>query len=95
MALKEYDLLELGVGYVYLCKLYQSNRWAEEVPCPTNKGVSYTNLVFGLVMTLKYIIIISIIMILNIVDVSFMHIIIMALTRYQQTLFSVVVCEGG
>jgi hypothetical protein len=23
------------------------------VPCPTNKGVSYTNLVFGLVVTLK------------------------------------------
>jgi hypothetical protein len=24
----------------------QSNCWAEGVPCPTNKGVSYTNLVW-------------------------------------------------
>jgi hypothetical protein len=35
-----------GVGYVYLRRLYQSNRWAKGVPCPTNKGVSYTNLVW-------------------------------------------------
>ena len=26
---------------------------AEGVPCPTNKGVSYTKLVFGLAVTLK------------------------------------------
>ena len=34
-----------GVGYVDLRRLYQSNRWAE--------GVSYTNLVSGLAVTLK------------------------------------------
>jgi hypothetical protein len=46
--------IQRGVGYVYLHRLYQSNRWAKEgVPCPTNKGVSYTNLVSGLVVTLK------------------------------------------
>jgi hypothetical protein len=38
--------IQRGVGYVYLCRLYQSNCWAEGVPYPTNKGVSYTNLVW-------------------------------------------------
>jgi hypothetical protein len=37
--------IQRGVGYVYLRRLYQSNRWAEEV--------SYTNLVSGLAVTLK------------------------------------------
>jgi hypothetical protein len=37
--------IQRGVGYVYLHRLYQSNRWA--------KGVSYTNLVSGLAVTLK------------------------------------------
>jgi hypothetical protein len=35
-----------GVGYVYLRRLYKSNHWAEGIPCPTNNGVSYTNLVW-------------------------------------------------
>jgi hypothetical protein len=45
--------IQRGVGYVYLRRLYQSNRWAEGVPCPTNKGVSYTNLVCWLGRDLK------------------------------------------
>ena len=42
-----------GVEYVCFCRLSSQIiawRW---VPCPTNKGVSYTNLVYGLVVTLK------------------------------------------
>jgi hypothetical protein len=27
--------------------------WAEKIPCPTNKRVSYTNLMYNLMMTLK------------------------------------------
>ena len=41
------------VEYVFLCILNNqivAHRW---VPCPTNKGASYTNLVYGLVVTLK------------------------------------------
>jgi hypothetical protein len=37
--------IQRGVGYVYLHRLYRSNRWVE--------GVSYTNLVSRLVVTLK------------------------------------------
>jgi hypothetical protein len=32
---------------------FSSQITAEGVPCPTNKGVSYTNLVSGLAVTLK------------------------------------------
>jgi hypothetical protein len=45
--------IQRGVEYVYLRRLYQSNRWVEGVPCPTNKGVSYTNLVWWLGRDLK------------------------------------------
>ena len=51
-----------GVEYVCLRRLSSqiaAQRW---VPCPTNKGVSYTNLVSGLAVTLKMDIIIIIIM---------------------------------
>ena len=33
-----------GVGYVNLCRLQQLNSCTEEVPCPTNKGVSYNKI---------------------------------------------------
>jgi len=45
--------IQRGVGYVYLRRLYQSNCWVEGVPCPTNKGVSYTKLVSSLAVALK------------------------------------------
>jgi hypothetical protein len=33
--------------------IWGSNRFSEGIPCLTNKGVSYTNLVSGLVVNLK------------------------------------------
>jgi hypothetical protein len=87
LGLKVY-YLRVGVGYVYLCRLYQSNRWAKGVPCPKNKGVSYTNLVFRLAIILKfdyyYIILIQVIerkihFLLFCLNLSF--------TRYLCTLF--------
>jgi len=38
-------------AFVDLAVKIVAQRW---VPCPTNKGVSYTNLVFGLAVTSKF-----------------------------------------
>jgi hypothetical protein len=42
-----------GVGYVHLYRLQQSNHSTKKVPCPTNKGISYTKLMSELTVTLK------------------------------------------
>ena len=51
--LRGYRFKSRGGRVCILRRLYQSNRWAEGVPCPTNKEVSYTNLMCWLDRDLK------------------------------------------